>query len=322
MHKPSCDELTNTLKRVEIIKEQFDTALETLNLSKLKASKAEIYNITEGQCVFIDIEKAREILGSAHFFGPDQIEKEFGIKLDIEKMPRIPFDAEELDTARKLHLKLIYRPTASEAGALLTFNKIVEMHELKQEEALPIISPESIKDETYYNDQAVRAGWALVGSHDIVENVGLWEQTSTLSSFIEYNFPTLPLSDPDYSKMSEEVKNSESLFTSMQNEFLQNKDFLQLFSRASKKIVNMTINQKYRDTPAEFVYDLLLTLRRFNASSDAGTATNCLDSKGRLICLGISAGGNLKIFTLKTFAPESNISFNWIKENKNAQAKL
>lgn len=67
--------------------------------------------------IYVSISRARKIMdsqedrekGIINMFGPEEVEKSFGVKVNEENLPRIPFTRKELERAKELGEKLILR---------------------------------------------------------------------------------------------------------------------------------------------------------------------------------------------------------------------
>jgi hypothetical protein len=74
----------------------------------------------------LGIKEAREILGES-FYGPEDVQKAFGIDTEKLQIPQIPFTREELEIAKKNGSSLVFRAGSTNESEPLTLQALVKM---------------------------------------------------------------------------------------------------------------------------------------------------------------------------------------------------
>lgn len=184
-------------------------------------------------------EKAREIMREVDYFGPEAVERAFGVRLEQDEIPNVPFSREDLERARVLDQFLVLRVNKKEDGSQLTISDM-------QSDRVTIKNFEEVT-----GGGSPRAGWALVekGPHDAPRNY--LEETQDLITFIEKSvFGGL--------EMPKE-------YQSAIEDFNARKGFLKQFLDngrggpvAANVIADLDISNLARQTISEAIYDVCI----------------------------------------------------------------
>ncbi len=197
-------------------------------------------------------EQAREILGQ-DYLGPEAIEKAFGIKIEDEDTPKIPFSPEDLERAKELGHFLVLRVDKAPDGSRLTMEKMGALleDEFKRKRAgKPIDNGAQYSDEDFYSQETPEISWALV-SKEIVPGSDFKNYLKELHAVVDY-------------LKNEVFKDREmpSAYKEAIEEFdAQKKDIEEALyvghEDAAKKITGLKIVKLTRQTPVEALYDTL-----------------------------------------------------------------
>lgn len=244
----------------------------------------------EAQGVFEQGQEAAERLFGDDFFGPEQIEKAFGTKIDKASIPEIPFSQQELERAKELGQFLILRVEAAENGRAFTMKNM----QLLETEAL-FASPGKgkilydtswCKGEDFFTKDKPRPKWALV-SKDVIPNStskNYSEQTHAIAMYLTTQLFS--------GSMPSEYSDAILEFTAKQPgiDKLMTTDW----QAASKALAELKLNQMTRQTPVEALYDLLVYFQNKGDRllGSMYTWTTGRASDGRLVALGgFDSGG-------------------------------
>lgn len=240
------------------------------------ASKSEL-----GGEVAEQFEKAKEILGS-DALGPAEVEKAFGIRVDLAEVPSIPFSATELERAKELGQFLVLRVNRDPEGSPLTMQRMQGLLEARfaaKSEAI-LYNTDWYKDEKFFTEETPRMEWALTSKEVIPSSPdkNYLEQTETIINYLNQVFPggALP---PKYQEAVQE-------FTSQKSEIerLMSADW----QEAAARLETLKINQLTRQTPVEALYDLLIYQQNNEKRlmENMYSWTKCRSSEGKFVIVG------------------------------------
>ena len=196
-----------------------------------------------------DIERAREVLGQ-DVLGPEQVKKAFGIELDPDEVPDIPFSKEELERAKELGQMLVLRLDRTTDGETLTMEKLNSLPQPQGQLKL-LWDPGWYQDEHFYTQEAPKAGWALV-TKDLIPGStrkNYVEQTELLVAYLKDSVFRGQKMPNEYQEAIEEFEK-------------QSKDLKELtdkdWQKAAERFEQLKLTQLTRQTPVEAIYDLAL----------------------------------------------------------------
>jgi hypothetical protein len=250
-----CQQLTADIKDLQKLKQGFDAEyrdginINTRNsLDKKEAIVSEMKKIREGLCVSeMDAEK---ILGE-DFFGREAVREAFGIVLDDETAPSIPFGIKELRRAKELGQMLVLRVDTASDGAGLTMKKICELLGNKTKDGGKILADtEWYEEEDIYTKELPRAGWALVSREEIPnsEDRNYLEQTDIIVGYLKQVFPV---------KMPKKYQMAIDAYLDVRSEIIGLMNSA-AFGRSTDKLKSLELTKLTRQSPVEVIYDLVL----------------------------------------------------------------
>lgn len=200
----------------------------------------------------VPMEKWIEKLGKENVFGPADVEKTWGVKVEV---PPIPFGVEDLERAKELGQMLVLRIDQTTPGKPLSMEA---MHAILQErftregKGRVFNSAQGWKGvfPDYFAKEAPRAGWALV-SKEIIPDSTSKNYIAQTETIIQY--------------LKQEVfkgKELSSLYKEAVEEFeLQKAELTALvasnWQEAAKRLAGLKITQLTRQEAVEGHYDLL-----------------------------------------------------------------
>jgi hypothetical protein len=263
MYKPSCDELISDLREISHLKRQFDIAADNLNLKKMQEIQNEIGAPLEIHYEYARYRFAEQFMGE-DFFGVADVEKTFGVKLDFEKIPAIPFTKRELLFAHECGFKLIFRQSRTSTGLPLNADdlakRFAKAHGLHMDDisSIPNI-PERFPDESFPR------GWVIAGLDGPSDRCDFREQTLNLynraAALFYHEINTS-------SEIRSAIESFDIYYDDNQNLLDFNiakdeKDPHAMSKRAiNKGLASLKINKTLRPTAIELFYDMLMIRNR------------------------------------------------------------
>ncbi len=218
---------------------------------------------------------AVEAIGAKNFFGPAAVEKAFGLRLEAEQIPPIPFSQAELEHAKSLNQMLILRVDHAPDGQPLTMQKMQELLQPAFEEAgdgTILYETDWYEGEDFYTKEHPVLRWALV-SKEVVPNStnkNYLQQTDQLVTYLKdevYQGQTVP--EP----YAEAIREYQGLRDQLAPLVTSNVEAE--WKQATQMLADLKLTQLTRQTPAEVLYDLLLVMQN---SSDPEDKTRLLES--------------------------------------------
>lgn len=227
----------------------------------------------------VKLEKAEKIFGE-DFFGPEAIRKTFGIDLNLEFIPPVPFSEAELKRAKELNQFLILRANQASDGEPLTMKKMEEVLQPQfdaEEKGLILrnrLRSDWYSEEDFFKKDALLPKWALV-SKEILPgstNKNHLQQTQLLADYIRdevFKDMQLPQAyEAAIRKFNNQKDEIELLLDSHSGTYN--------LPEAAERLAALKLNQLTRHTPVEALYDMLITTQskdlRFLESTYTWTA--------------------------------------------------
>ncbi len=237
------------------------------------------------------LEVAIEKLGKENVFGPQEVEKTFGVRL--KEVPGVPFSVEELERAEKMGQMLVLRVNETADGkpmSMEAMNEILLKKWEKEGKGGILNTPDGWKNwigEEFFSKEAPRLGWALVSSEVLSESLSknYLEQTEVIIDALrDKAFKGMDVPE-EYAKAITEFESKKKNLAKLIGEDWQ---------EAAKQLVELKITQLTRQTTPETIYDVAIYYDKHNKRLLANTynwsASRSPD--GRLVPLGsFDAGG-------------------------------
>ena len=210
--------------------------------------------------IFEQIKNAKEILGKQDVMGPEEVKKAFGIEINPEDIPKIPFEKAELERAKELDQFLVLRVDKAPDGKPLSMQKINEILKGKLTDGSELLcsgdgkggleSGSWHRNEAFFKEETPKLAWSLA-SKEVIPNStskNYLQQTEELVNYIKD------------SVFKEEVPEE---YQEAIKEFEKEKDGIGKIitserEKAAKKLSNLKINRLTRQNPAEALYDIAI----------------------------------------------------------------
>lgn len=240
------------------------------------------------------IEAAIEKLGAENVFGPEYVEKTWGVRL--EEIPEIPFSVEELERAEKLGQMLVLRVEETAEGkpmSMEAMNEILVKKWKKDNKGEILATADGWKSwigEKFFTTENPRAGWALVGREILGYTDGKpskdEREVSTSKNYIEQTEVIIKaLREKAFKdiEMPEEYAEAIAEFESKKDELAKLIDTN--WQEAAKQLAELKISQLTRQTTPEVIYDVAMYYDRHNKRllSDKYTWTTSRRPGGSLV---------------------------------------
>lgn len=211
------------------------------------------------QEVGADLEYAAQLFGE-DFLGPEAIEKAFGIRINPEHIPPIPFDQSELEIAKQLNQRLVLRWDRDPNGEDLTMKKLYDLLQgefTKQGKGKILYNTDWYEKEEFFTRAVPEVKWALV-TNDVIPNStskNYVEQTETIIDYLKNEvFPSYPIPK----ELSDAISQFERQKVEIANLLSSNP------REAAIRLDNLSITHLTKQTPVEVLYDLLLYTQNNN----------------------------------------------------------
>jgi len=230
------------------------------------------------------IKNAKEILGNEDVLGPKEVEKAFGLKLKEEDIPKIPFGKAELERAKELGQFLILRANKAKDGTVLSMKKMQELlsSELEKEKLGKIFyNTDWYEKEDFFADDAPRLAWVLSNKEIIPDSnsKNYLQQTENIVDYLKEKAFKGGAMPKDYQEATKEFAEKKSKIEELMGDDWQ---------QASKMLSELKITRLTRQSPVEFMYDILAYFKnnkqRLYENMYAWTARR--DSDGGLVLVG------------------------------------
>ncbi|MDO8507937.1 MAG: hypothetical protein Q7S53_05245 [bacterium] len=192
--------------------------------------------------------EAKEIMGE-NFFGPLEIERTFGRKLDRSEIPEIPFSREDLEGAKELRQFLILRTDKDADGKPLTIKKMDEQFGLMEEFG----SDAWARKESFFNTKTPRTGWALTGRGGFKAGSYLGATEKAELWLKKYVFPNESKMPDEYRQALDEwTRKKKDIFSGTASGSGIKK------RRATWDLMSLSLNKLTKHTPVELFYDSMV----------------------------------------------------------------
>jgi hypothetical protein len=266
MSKPTCLELRIKLAEIKTLKNDFDLELGRLERGR---NREQIRKLKKGleekirelkKDLAISPEQAREIM-NREFFGIKEIEYAFDIKVDPERIPRIPFNEKELERAKELKQFLILRIDKTKDGQFLTVEKMKELLQGKTKDGNMALSSTDnggrinkacwYKKEDFICKEPPKLSWALVSKEIIPNSIkkNYFDQTIEIVNYLRNEvFKGREIPSEFHVAIEEFEKNKDEIA-----ELLVDDNNLE---KATERLAKLAITKITRQTPVEVLYDM------------------------------------------------------------------
>lgn len=265
----------------------------------MKSAAEELVGADSGEIgseiAFEDVER----LFGKDFFGPADIEKVFGVRLDA--VPEIPFSKEELDTAKKLNQQLIYQHDVMdmqnpdtgkmERGTPITLENLKKFFTKAHDGKKVFYDRDWYKDEDFFKKEKPRTGWRLT-SKDLLPGStpkSYLEQTDMLVKHLEKQIFKNTKLPKQYEDAVAEFNRKRSEIEPLAKSATDSE-----WKRGSQMLVDLAITKLTRELPVEAMYRLILNdlARKEKLLPSEYTWTAGRGSGGGLVYVGgFGAGG-------------------------------
>ncbi|MEK9175461.1 MAG: AAA family ATPase [Patescibacteria group bacterium] len=197
--------------------------------------------------------QAETIMGK-YFLGAKAVKEAFGVELSSSEIPPIPFSQEDLERAKELGQSLILRIDRAPDGTPLTMKKMNELLEDKVKKAKDgkiLYKIDWYKDEEFFTIDTPKISWALTG-REIVSgstNKDYWSQTEVIANLCKekvFEGQSLPAV---YQEAWDEWEREKAVIRSL---------VFSDWQEAAHRLSELKLNQLFRQTPAEAMYDNLI----------------------------------------------------------------
>ena len=279
------DVINSSLKNDKISQEQYNQSI--ANIDHL--SEKELgFKVTEK---YTSQEKAKEIMGK-YYLGSEAVEKAFGIKLEINEIPAIPFSMGELEKAKKLGQFLVLRVNSGPDGQPLTMqsmnNLLKERYEKDSSKVLYNI--DWYEKEEFFTNETPKLTWALT-SKEVIPNSTDKNYLEQIDAIVDYLNQISPEGLPEeYQKAVEEYKNQRA-----EIEPLIDSDW----EKAAGMLEELKITELTRQSPAEALYDLVLYFQTNGEKllPNRYICTKRRASDGKLVNVGGFGSGGVCVYS-------------------------
>jgi hypothetical protein len=315
MHKPNCSSLTSQIFKANEVSEKFDAASDILNLDKMRIFKSELLASLEKDPDYVRYREIEARMGEA-FFGVEKIKEAFGIPVDFESVPPIPFTDAEINFALANDLQLVYRISHDERNLRLS---ILDMQAIELEvprKGYGIIPSFDYRDSRLSSKQlrhdTPRPSWAMTGvlNRDMAYNY--LEQMNYLTSFVQTvkndaRDTMLFSADPEI-----ELEKMGKLMKWLPLTKAQSDEDKR---EVATILASLEINKKLRPTLVESVYDHILTAEtKYSRMNQGVYFTGELDKDGAILCLDWDRYRRKCIDLARRTADEKGyLTLNWTK---------
>ena len=243
-------------------------------------------------------EHAAEIMG-ADFLGAEAVENTFGITLEQEQIPEIPFSEAELERARELGQFLVLRADTAPDGQSLTMKKMNELLADKFKKAKKgkiLYDTDWYKNEDFFVSETPKLGWALVSKENIPNSTSknYLQQTQELAKYLTNEvFKDKTVSQEYEDAISEFEDYYQQNFAGKNNDQIRELLGGDNWQKYAQELADLKINQLTRQSPTEALYDILMYFgKNSRILENKYTWTKRRSSYGGLVGVGkFDAGG-------------------------------
>jgi hypothetical protein len=236
------------------------------------------------------MDTAKEIMGE-EFFGFHEVKKAFGIEINPEDIPKIPFKEAELERAKELNQFLVLRVDKASDGEPLSLQKINKILKGKLADGSELLSSSDgkggLKSDSWYRDEKFSKeevpglAWALVGKEVIPNSTSknYLQQTEELVNYIKNSvFKGVEIPGEYQKAIKEFEKEKDGVGKIITSEW----------ERGVEKWSNLKINRLTRQNSAEVLYDIAIYFQNKGERilENSYSWTTSRDSDGGLVSVG------------------------------------
>jgi hypothetical protein len=243
-----------------------------------------------------EMEKAKEIMG-LDFFGPDQVEKAFGFKIDRTSLPKMRFTPQELIKAKANNQYLMLYVSKKADGTPITAEMLVNalQPQFDRDGKGKIQNDDNwykYKHEKFYTTETPRPAWKLI-TKDVIPgslNHNYLEQTEDIVKYLKRTvFNGISMSS-DYKKAINEFEE--------QKKGIKKNISDQNWHVAATKLAELKLTQMSRQTFVEERYGWLVYFqnRKERLLEDKHTCTGSQASSGDLVLVGYADSEGAKVY--------------------------
>src|SRR3990170_7808718 len=241
--------------------EEFTAKLKAKLISPKTASKVEQLlealqrayrsdTLPESERLEYKLQEAKEAIGQENFLGPEEVSQALDIEIDPGTIPEIPFSTETLERAKALNQFLILRIDRFTPKELS--ERYNALHGKPQEPLLR--NTDWYKDEPFYTQDKPKLAWALV-SREVLPNStneNYLEQTQELIHYLKNQVYKDQPPPPDFNTWVAEFDSQKAALAQL---------ITSNWQEAARKLSKLAINQHYRPSFADSLYDLAIYQR-------------------------------------------------------------
>ncbi len=296
------------------------TILPAAEVAKLRAAGQEAKKPKEsGRGDYLTLDQAETIMGKENFFGPNEVEKAFGIKIDTKNTPEIPFTEADLERARELGQFLVLRADKAEDGQPLTSEKMLASWDARSNPVADgklFVNNSGYANDPFYKNETSVMGWALVSSDPIPDSTGknYLDQTKQVNEYVTKVFEGQEM-PAEYSEASIELQNYIIReFTGKTSAEIQSLlSGNATWKKYAQELSELKINQLTRQSFADVVYDFQMRYlnsdpaRRVRLLENKYTWTNRRASGGNLVGVGGFDADGARVNVWKPGYSDSNL---------------
>lgn len=289
-------ESNDPIKKLQQLARQFGT--KEKSVPEQKETKKEM----------VSYQEAQEIMGP-NFYGIDEILRTFAVNINVNEIPKIPFNKQELKQAKMFGQDLILYIDETRDGTKLNITELKKRYRvneaIEQDSFLFLLDEKHITTDAILQRETPRLGWRLTEQSSLSEsyNKNYLEQTELLVGYLQKNMPS------ELPKLYQiAITEFEALKESLRPLVVSGHSDSQ--KMAAEALSLLSINQLCRENFIEVLYRIALYKNRYNTySSDLIklTMTNSIDSNSSIIL--VDNGGRIGWWDVVRTAPGIGICF-------------
>lgn len=202
----------------------------------------------------ISLEQAEKLIGTENFFGPAEIKLAFNFEQEIHprQIPEIGFTKEQLERAEKNHF-LVLRIAETPDGESLTMKKILGLKKNKTKDNGKLLyNTDGYQNEEFFTDQPLKLSWALV-TREVVKNITNKNYLQQYEVLINYLINKVFKNQPLPKEYQEAITEFNQKKADIEANLTAN------WQVAAETLADLKITKLLRRTPAEILYDLVVT---------------------------------------------------------------
>ena len=280
---------------------EFTTKLQAKLISPKTASKVEQLlealqrayrsdTLPESARLEIKLQEAREAIGQENFLGPKEVEQALDLQIPEESIPEVPFSLEELKRAKALNHFLILRLDRFTSKEL--YERYNQLHANPQEPLL--YDTDWYQNEDFYTQDKPKLAWALVSREVLPSSTdkNYLQQTQELIHYLKNQVYKDQPAPPDFNTWVAEFDSQKAALAQL---------ITSNWQEAARKLSKLAINQHYRPSFADSLYDLAIYQRTHNQRllPNLYAWTRSRSSDGSLVDVGPFRSSGLIVYGLR-----------------------